>query len=88
MQRAADTVLGPQAFRAEDSPNYTSGFIGLVCCVAVAIIAILSYGFLCRLENRKRDRGAGEAGEGEDVSAAEAFNDLTDHEKPSFRYAY
>jgi ACS family allantoate permease-like MFS transporter len=47
--------------------------------------AISGYGLLCWRENRRRDAAMGSDGE---VNEAEAFNDLTDHEKKTFRYTY
>ncbi|KAL5603230.1 hypothetical protein FOBRF1_010763 [Fusarium oxysporum] len=81
-------ILGPQAFRAKDAPNYTAGFTGLLVCVVVAIAAISMYGVLCRQENSKRDRESRHTEVDHQVETSEAFNDLTDKEKPSFRYVY
>ncbi|KAJ4263400.1 hypothetical protein NW762_006219 [Fusarium torreyae] len=81
-------ILGPQAFRAKDAPTYTGGFIGLLVSIAVAITAISLYGILCRLENNKRDRESTGAAVDQEADTAEAFTDMTDKEKRSFRYAY
>ncbi|SCO40099.1 related to DAL5-Allantoate and ureidosuccinate permease [Fusarium fujikuroi] len=81
-------ILGPQAFRAQDAPNYTAGFTGLLVCIVVSIAAILMYGVLCRQENRKRERESRHTEGVHQVETSEAFNDLTDKEKPSFRYVY
>lgn len=80
-------ILGPQVFRASDAPNYTNGYAGLLGCVAVAIVAISGYGFLCWRENKKRDR----EGHGltiESQAPENAFSDKTDQEKKEFRYTF
>lgn len=79
-------ILGPQVFRQSDAPDYPNGYTGLLACIAVAIAAIVAYGLLCHWENEKRDKeGIFDEGNEEVV---EAFSDLTDKEKRSFRYTY
>ena len=80
-------ILGPQVFRKGDAPEYTHGYIGLLCCVVVAIISISGYGYLCYRENKIRDATEGVVHDAE-VSTEAAFTDLTDKEKKSFRYSY
>ncbi|KAK4504506.1 hypothetical protein PRZ48_005422 [Zasmidium cellare] len=78
-------IIGPQLFQADDAPDYSHGYAGMLGCIVVAIVSILGYGFLCFLENRRRDHVYGkDRGE----QAAEAFSDLTDKEKVGFRYVY
>ncbi|KAM5343654.1 hypothetical protein ACJ41O_012191 [Fusarium nematophilum] len=79
-------ILGPQAFTSKDAPSYTGGFIGLLTCVAVANISISLYGVLCRRENRRRDQSM--TTDALEPTGNEAFNDMTDKEKKSFRYSY
>ena len=79
-------LIGPHAFQVSDAPEYTHGYEGLLGCVVVAIAAILGYGLLCRWENARRDRVAESDGVVEEDM--EAFSDLTDKEKPAFRYIY
>lgn len=80
-------IIGPQCFRSNDAPSYSKGYEGLLACLVVAIAAIVAYGFLCRWENKKRDKLHGSQTNA-DASEATAFSDLTDKEKPSFRYTY
>ena len=80
-------ILGPQVFRASDAPDYSHGYAGLLACVAVAIGAISSYGFLCRRENKLRDKQGFGVG-GENTESENAFSDRTDKEKKEFRYTY
>lgn len=82
-------ILGPQVFRASDAPEYKHGYIGLLACLAVAAIAILTYGFLCKTDNDKRDKMYGKSSEmAEEERNAEAFSDMTDREKRTFRYTF
>ena len=77
---------GPQAFTSRDAPAYTGGFIGLLVSIGVATASISAYGILCKRENMSRDRsGLGADSQGDQN---EAFTDMTDKEKPSFRYTY
>lgn len=78
-------ILGPQVFRANDAPTYSRGYSGLVACLIVSIVSISTYGILCWHDNKKRDRLQASQGV---VQASEAFSDLTDKEKPDFRYDY
>lgn len=82
-------IIGPQAFRAEDAPSYSKGYEGLLACLVVAIASIISYGFLCRWENSRRDKKQGVNSQTNNESTdAFAFSDLTDKEKMEFRYTY
>jgi hypothetical protein len=49
------------------------------------MFAISGYGFLCWWENKRRDAAMDIDGQAKE---AEAFSDLTDQEKKSFRYTY
>ncbi|KAJ6124385.1 Major facilitator superfamily domain general substrate transporter [Penicillium samsonianum] len=78
-------IIGPQCFRSGDAPSYSRGYEGLLGCLVVAIVAIISYGVLCRWENNRRDK---EAQSNVETLEVLAFSDLTDKEKRSFRYTY
>ncbi|RMD42149.1 hypothetical protein DV735_g3013, partial [Chaetothyriales sp. CBS 134920] len=79
-------IIGPQVFRANDAPNYSRGYQGLLATIAVATAAIIGYAALCILENRRRDAAQRNAPRASvDITA---FSDRTDKEKPSFRYSY
>lgn len=78
-------LIGPQTFQSSDAPDYSHGYKGLLACIVVAMAAILAYGYLCHRENKRRDAmGAADSDDGD----SGAFSDLTDKEKPSFRYVY
>lgn len=80
-------IIGPQTFRVSDAPTYQKGFTGLTACIIVAIGSISGYGVLCWLENGQRE-SSGVGDEGHGVEEHGAFSDLTDREKPNFRYDY
>lgn len=48
-------IIGPQVFRAEDSPGYTLGFIVVVITSIIAAFLGLLYRFLSMWDNKKRD---------------------------------
>lgn len=83
-------IIGPQVFRASDAPKYTQGYAGLMACIVVAMAAISAYGFLCHLENKRRDQKIADLGVEEvNDELIGAFSDLTDQEKwKTFRYTY
>lgn len=97
-------IIGPQLFRASDAPSYSNGYIGLLVCIVISMASISLYGIICYSENKQRDRKHGRPYDNDEeteeatatatacdetVAVVEsAFSDLTDKEKPSFRYTY
>jgi len=81
-------IIGPQLFRASDAPDYAHGYIGLLACIVVAILAILAYGFVCARENAKKDAEQAANFVSSVQVEVEAFSDKTEKEKPGFRYVY
>lgn len=82
-------IIGPQVFRASDAPGYAHGYAGLMACIVVAMAAISAYGFLCHLENKRRDKKLAECSDDDNEPAPAAFSDLTDKEKwKTFRYTF
>jgi ACS family allantoate permease-like MFS transporter len=81
-------IIGPQLFQAKDAPNYSNGYVGLLVCIVIAIVAISAYGFVCARENARRDAAQDISHERSDQVEVEAFSDLTEKEKPAFRYVY
>jgi hypothetical protein len=79
-------IIGPQVFRATDAPDYSNGYIGLLACLVIAMVAISCYGFICWTENRRRDKLVESTGVQDHID--DPFSDLTDKEKESFRYMY
>lgn len=77
-------ILAPQTFRASQAPHYTSGYNSILGFESSAIAIMLLYIVGVQWENRRRDKKHGPI----DSAAAlnESFEDLTDWEKPNFRY--
>ncbi|SCU96998.1 LANO_0E14928g1_1 [Lachancea nothofagi CBS 11611] len=76
-------IVAPQMFRASSYPRYVPAKIALLVTQCVCVPLQLYVGYLCRKENRARDKEQ----EGEQKSEAQ-FLDLTDIENRSFRYFY
>ncbi|KAJ6539196.1 major facilitator superfamily domain-containing protein [Mycena capillaripes] len=92
---ALGNAIGPQVFRANDSPRYIRAFIAHLVMYGVQMVAIIVLRLrLMRLNVLKRRAQALEPtkanGELEDEKIAhkQAFDDLTDHENKDFRYVY
>jgi MFS transporter, ACS family, allantoate permease len=83
-------IVGPQVFQSTDAPTYHKSYIGLLASLIVGAISIAIYGLLCKYENNRRDKlqGGGPLPQTEEEKREEAFSDLTDKEKPNFRYTY
>ncbi|KAF7352941.1 MFS general substrate transporter [Mycena venus] len=92
---ALGNAIGPQVFRANDSPRYIRAFIAHLVMYGLQLVAIVILRLrLMRLNVLKRRAQAleptkanGELEE-EKISHKQAFDDLTDHENKDFRYVY
>ncbi|KAI1495433.1 major facilitator superfamily domain-containing protein [Biscogniauxia marginata] len=82
---AAGNLIGPQTFRSDQAPKYTSGVIAMICCYGVSIALMLLYGFIARWENKRRDRKFGIPAALHE-GTAEGFIDVTDWKQDNFRY--
>ncbi|KAH8895255.1 MFS general substrate transporter [Thozetella sp. PMI_491] len=78
-------IVAPQTFQSSEAPHYTSGYNSILGFEASAVAIMLVYFLGIRWENRRRDRIHGVVIQG-DVRVEESFEDLTDWEKPNFRY--
>ncbi|CUS24496.1 LAQU0S17e00210g1_1 [Lachancea quebecensis] len=76
-------IVAPQMFRASSAPRYIPAKIALLVTQCVCVPLQLYIGYLCREENKKRDREQ----EGKATSSYQ-FLDLTDIENRNFRYVY
>jgi hypothetical protein len=76
-------IIAPQLFQSDQAPKYTMGYNGIMGCEIVAIAAMAIYAVGVRWENTRRDKK--EQGVPE-VSTETMLDDLTDKEKPGFRY--
>jgi ACS family allantoate permease-like MFS transporter len=81
-------IIGPQLFQANDAPDYAHGYVGLLACIVVAMLAIAAYGFVCARENARRAATEAADSETSERAEVEAFSDMTEKEKPAFRYVY
>lgn len=75
--------VGPLIFYSNEKPYYHTGFITCVVTSIVAALLMLTYQWVCRNENKKRDS----------TGVMEGFDnayedDLTDKKNPQFRYIY
>jgi hypothetical protein len=78
-------IVAPQLFQSSEAPHYTSGYNGIMGCEIGAIACIGLYALGCHLENARRDKIHGPV---VGMSAGDLLDDLTDKEKPNFRYVY
>ncbi|KAK6197272.1 hypothetical protein LQW54_010734 [Pestalotiopsis sp. IQ-011] len=78
-------IIAPQTFQASEAPHYQSGYNSIAGFESAAIALMMVYMVGVKWENRRRDKLHGEVVEG-DVDPKISFDDLTDWEKPNFRY--
>lgn len=78
-------IIAPQLFQTSEAPHYTSGYNAIMGCEIGAIACMALYAGGCYWENARRDKAAGANPE---VSVDTMLDDLTDWEKPGFRYVY
>lgn len=78
-------IVAPQIFRTSEAPNYPTGYNGILGCEIGAIACMAIYAVGCYFENKRRDRLYGTTPE---MATDDMLDDLTDKEKPSFRYVY
>lgn len=79
-------IIAPQFFIESEAPGYETGYNALIAGSSVAIAALITYEFVVRIENRRRNArfGAVETLGSDD----EDLLDLTDGQKKNFRYVY
>ncbi|KAL5337390.1 hypothetical protein BJX70DRAFT_399694 [Aspergillus crustosus] len=81
-------VIGPQLFFDSEAPRYQSGLQSILICRVVVVVDCVVLLMYLRKENAKRDRMSMTAG-GDEIEAEdgnEGIRDLTDLQKPVFRY--
>lgn len=78
-------IIAPQTFQSSQAPTYTSGYNSILGFEAAAIFLMLVYVIGVKWENARRDK-AQAAGVARDDSFNPNNEDLTDWEKPEFRY--
>ncbi|KAI5919310.1 allantoate permease [Camillea tinctor] len=82
MAFCAGNIVGPQTFRAEDSPAYLPAKIVIVASSAAGVAATILLMVYYAHENRCRDQEYGSL----EHKADSEFFDLTDRENKEFRY--
>lgn len=85
---AVGNCVGPQVFRAQDSPRYLTAFATHMGCYAALIILLICMRlWLMKVTLRKEKLIEGGKAD-EDKEMKYAFEDLTDVENVNFRYSY
>ncbi|KAI1336860.1 major facilitator superfamily domain-containing protein [Xylariaceae sp. FL0016] len=82
---AAGNLIGPQTFRADQAPKYTSGVVAMICCYCASMVLMLLYWLVASTQNKRRDRRYGKPQEVHE-GTADGFVDLTDRQQENFRY--
>jgi hypothetical protein len=81
-------IIGPQLFfDREASRGYPSAFLAMIVCFSVGILLCFLLRVYLYLENKRRDRVAGDASLDEPVGNLN-MADQTDGEMTAFRYVY
>lgn len=78
-------MVAPQTFQASEAPHYQSGYNSIAGFEGAAIVIMFLYIVGVKWENHRRDRLHRKVIEG-DADPTLSFDDLTDWEKPNFRY--
>ena len=82
-------LIGPQTFRPNQAPEYTSGFAAMLICYCVCIGLMSVYWMFAALMNARReaDSSSGRSYGSDSSSLADSlFADLTDFQQKGFRY--
>lgn len=82
-------IAGPQTFRTNEAPAYTSAFVTMIICMTIGIISVIALAVVLILANKRREQkypaGSAVVADGDGLTAL----DLTDWEQEeSFRYSY
>lgn len=83
----AGNIIGPQTFKDDEAPNYTSACVAMVVCAAVCLVLMIFLWIDYSLDNKRREERANDPTiiEFEMIENHE-FADLTDKQNPLFRY--
>lgn len=85
---ACGNAVGPQTFIASDAPRYPRAFATQLACYIVVFIILISLRLWLMRCNRNKDEKIQQGEAEEDKNLQHAFDDLTDFQNQSFRYAY
>lgn len=79
-------IIGPQFFKASQSPLYPLGIGAMLTSYVLSIITISLYMLYCRIENRRRN--SVDSTVDQRFHPDTDFNDMTDQENVHFRYVW
>ena len=48
-------IIGPQLFLEKEAPSYPSGFLAIIICYSIGLVAFMGLRFYFRWESRRRD---------------------------------
>ncbi|CAM1508829.1 Fc.00g025680.m01.CDS01 [Cosmosporella sp. VM-42] len=85
----AGNIVGPQLFFDDEAPSYPSGFLAMMICYGIGVVACFVLRIYLVWENRRRDR-IGNVLDANPPDGHLSLNlmDKTDKEIPQFRYVY
>lgn len=84
-------LIGPQTFRANQAPEYTTGFAAMLICYCICIGLMALYWALAAVLNTQRETSSmtaatpNYASDGDSL-AESPFSDMTDFEQREFKY--
>lgn len=80
-------IIGPQTFKSNEAPNYTSACVAMVVCSCVCLLLMIALWVDYSLDNKKREQKANDPTTIEFAMIENhEFADLTDKQNPLFRY--
>lgn len=82
---AAGNLIGPQTFRSNEAPKYTTSVISMIVSYCVCMLILMVYWLLGVWDNKRKDRKYGKPEEVQE-GTAEGFADMTDKKQENFRY--
>ncbi|QKX64479.1 uncharacterized protein TRUGW13939_11653 [Talaromyces rugulosus] len=90
---AVGNLIGPQTFRANQAPEYTTGFAAMLVCYCLCIGLMVLYWALAAVLNTRRETlsttttaAANYYSSDGDSLAESPFADMTDYEQREFKY--
>lgn len=82
-------LVGPQTFKADQAPKYTSGVVAMLTCYAVAICLIAVYWvYIIFLNKQKAQQLEAHVAKHGQEDLLDGLHDVTDKVNPRFTYTY
>ncbi|KAK8096614.1 allantoate permease [Apiospora kogelbergensis] len=82
---AAGNLIGPQTFRSDQAPKYTTGVVTMLVAYCACMLILGAYWAIATWENKRRDSKWGKQ-EGIHEGTTDGFVDTTDKKQHNFRY--